>query len=268
MAGMAGGSGVTAGLIWGFARGWLAAGAGGLCAGMPAARAASGCGAGAGVRGVPGPSRPYVAQAGSAARGGLPRQRSTGLAGRSRGPGRAAQGSGRGRCRRRLVRARPPCPRGGWPGCPVTRAFRAVRLVRLPPAAGQGDAAAGGGDGVPVGVVDGHEVDPAQQRRRRTRPGPSPAPPGRRGRPGRPARTPAGRPRRPRGRRPRRRRTMAWYFAAMTGLCSSSGVTARQAAVRSPGRPRREMREAPSNAPEEVSAGDRPACLTSDFEVS
>ena len=62
--------------------------------------------------------------------------------------------------------------------------------------------------------------------------------------------------------------TMAWYFAAMTGLCSSSGVTARQAAVRSPGRPRREIREVPSNAPEEVSAGDRPACLTSDFEVS
>jgi glycine/D-amino acid oxidase-like deaminating enzyme len=35
---------------------------------------------------------------------------------------------------------------------------------------------------------------------------------------------------------------MAWYFAAMTGLRSRSGVTARQAPARSPGRPRREIR--------------------------
>jgi hypothetical protein len=45
-AGMAGGSGVMTGLIWGFASGRLAAGCGRLCAGMLAARAALGCGAG------------------------------------------------------------------------------------------------------------------------------------------------------------------------------------------------------------------------------
>ena len=61
---------------------------------------------------------------------------------------------------------------------------------------------------------------------------------------------------------------MAWYFAAMTGLWRSSGKTARQAAVRRPGLPRREMCDSPSKAPDELSAGDRPACLTSDFEVS
>jgi hypothetical protein len=61
--------------------------------------------------------------------------------------------------------------------------------------------------------------------------------------------------------------TMAWYFAAMTGLCSRGGRTARQAAVRSPGRPRREMREVPSNAPERCRPGQA-RVLASDFEVS
>ena len=167
-----------------------------------------------GARVCPGSSRPYVAQAGSAACGGLPRQRSTGLAGRSRGPGRAAQGV-TGWCRRRIMRARPPRPRGGWSWAPA--ALRAV-ICAGQAASGLpgGEAAAGGGHRVPAGVVHGHEVDPAQQRRRRTRRGPSPgraraarcraacADPGRAGaRPGAASSAAA---------------MSAWYFAAMTGL--------------------------------------------------
>jgi len=63
-------------------------------------------------------------------------------------------------------------------------------------------------------------------------------------------------------------RVSAWYLAAMTGLWMSSGQTARQMASRSPGRPRREMRGWPSKAPEALSAGDSPACLTSEEEPS
>jgi hypothetical protein len=43
---------------------------------------------------------------------------------------------------------------------------------------------------------------------------------------------------------------------------------ARQAATRSEGRPRREIREVPSDAPDALSDGDSPACLTMEEEVS
>jgi hypothetical protein len=61
---------------------------------------------------------------------------------------------------------------------------------------------------------------------------------------------------------------IAAYFAAITGLWISSGHTAGQTASRSPARPRREMCAWPSKAPEAFSAGDSPACLTSDEELS
>ena len=60
---------------------------------------------------------------------------------------------------------------------------------------------------------------------------------------------------------------IAWYLAAMTGLNWSIGHTARQTVSRRPGRPRREMCASPRNAPEALSDGDIPACLTSDDGV-
>ena len=52
------------------------------------------------------------------------------------------------------------------------------------------------------------------------------------------------------------------------GLWISSGQAARHTVIRSPGRPRRQMRAWPSKAPEAFSAGDSPACLTGDGEPS
>ena len=84
-----------------------------------------------------------------------------------------------------------------------------------------GDAAAGGGGGVPAGAVDGHGVDPAQQRGGARDPGLGRAARGPRGRLRWPAVT------RSAGRGGRAAASaawvMAWYFAAITGLWSSSG---------------------------------------------
>jgi hypothetical protein len=109
----------------GFCSGLADAGCGRLCAGMPAARAASGCGAGA---------LPVVAGSVPSLRSSSGLSRARRLAptafnragGKVRGPGRAAQGYGRGRCRRRVFGlALPAC--GGWPVYPVTGCFRGVR---------------------------------------------------------------------------------------------------------------------------------------------
>ena len=126
---------------------------------------------------------------------------------------------------------------------------------------------AGGGGGIPAGVVDDQEVDPAQQ-------GGSARDAGlgalRAGRGGRRADL-------PRSRIGRRRcglrgviggLVIAWYLAAMTGLNWSIGHTARQTVSRRPGRPRREMCASPKKAPEALSDGDSPACLTTDDELS
>jgi len=63
-------------------------------------------------------------------------------------------------------------------------------------------------------------------------------------------------------------RVIAWYLAAITGLNWSIGHTARQTTSRRLGRPRREMCACPEKAPEALSDGDIPACLTSEDELS
>jgi hypothetical protein len=50
--------------------------------------------------------------------------------------------------------------------------------------------------------------------------------------------------------------------AAITGLFGSAAQTARQAASRSAGRPRPEIADLPWKAPESLSRGHNPACLT------
>jgi hypothetical protein len=62
--------------------------------------------------------------------------------------------------------------------------------------------------------------------------------------------------------------TSASYLAFMTGFQFSIANVARQAATRSEGRPRREIREVPWDAPDALSDGDSPACLTMEEEVS
>src|SRR5680860_1300695 len=54
-----------------------------------------------------------------------------------------------------------------------------------------------------------------------------------------------------------------WWRAARTVLWGRAPHTARQAARRSSGRPRPEMRLTPLNVPDSLSRGARPACLTS-----
>ena len=57
-------------------------------------------------------------------------------------------------------------------------------------------------------------------------------------------------------------------LAASTSQCRSTAQVARQAASRSPGRPRREIFAWPRKLPDSLRAGDIPACLTTDDDDS
>ena len=122
---------------------------------------------------------------------------------------------------------------------------------------------AGGDGGIPAGAVDDHGVDPAQQRGGARDAGLG-APRAGRGCAALACRDPA------RGSRPRRRRpgSSPRTWRPSRGCDRSSGHTARQTVSRRPGRPRREMCAWPAKAPEALSDGDSPACLTSDDELS
>ena len=249
--------------------GWRAGlrAAGGRGGGMLAARVAF-CGAARVPAALLGPvsSRPYVAQAGSAVRAACPDSVQPGW-GEERGTGRAAQGGSRGRAAAG-DHAGSPSPSAGEDGlrAPVSRragfvpgqaASAASAGVQRPP-----EAATGSHPASCTAMSNPAHSEAAQATR-------AFAPAERTARRACAARADPGRARAAdAAAASSAAAASAWYFAAMTGLWASSGKIIRQAAVRSAGRPRREMRDWPSNAPEELSAGDRPACLTSDDEVS